>query len=158
MFPILPEAAEAPDSATRAGLHLLRFAEDLLGAVELHAQGRYGLSAGRLSLLLGLARAETQWLRPAELAEQLRVTRATVTGLLDALESAGLVARRRDPCDRRGIRVALTGAGRALVGRIAPGHALRLGAVMRALSDDDRVRLAALLDKVRAGFDALRGP
>jgi DNA-binding MarR family transcriptional regulator len=153
--PIPAEAVAA--SATLTTLEVLRFAEEVIGALELHAQGRYRISAGRLALLQLLDGAPGRALRPAELAERLGVTRATATGLLDALEADGLVARRRDPRDGRGVRVALTAAGRERMGRILPGHTGRLAAVTRSLTTDERSQLVALLDKVRSGLRALRG-
>jgi DNA-binding MarR family transcriptional regulator len=39
--------------------------------------------------------------------------------MVDALEGAGLVERRPDPDDRRSVLVALTKAGRDLLGRMA---------------------------------------
>jgi DNA-binding MarR family transcriptional regulator len=139
-------------------LQLLRVAEELVRASEIHAQGRFGLSRGRLGVLLWLARSEAAGLRPAELAERLHVSRATITALLDGLEAEGLVARRPDPTDRRARRVALTRAGRARAREIAPTHAARLAAVTRALDPDERAQLLALLDKLRAGLRALRSP
>jgi DNA-binding MarR family transcriptional regulator len=50
----------------------------------------------------------------AELSERLQLDSATMTGLLDRLERAGLVVRRADSTDRRVNRVALTAQGLAL--------------------------------------------
>ena len=67
------------------------------------------------------ARAEVIWrlhaLGPVtqrELSEALRCTPRNVTGLVDALEAAGLVSRGPHPTDRRATLVELTGQGRAL--------------------------------------------
>ena len=45
------------------------------------------------------------------LAEALQVTPRNITGLVDALEDTGLVARSRQPDDRRATLVSLTEAG-----------------------------------------------
>jgi DNA-binding MarR family transcriptional regulator len=152
-----PSTDDAARGATRTTLEVLRFAEEVVRALELHAQGRYRISAGRLALLELLDGGPPLALRPAELAERLGVTRATVSGLLDALEADGLVVRRPDPRDGRGVRVALSAAGREWMGRNLPGHSGRLAAVTRALTAEERSRLLALLDKVRSGLGALRG-
>lgn len=52
-------------------------------------------------------------LTQSELAEQLAVQAATVTNLLQRLEDAGLVVRRRDGADRRVVRVYLSDQGRS---------------------------------------------
>lgn len=156
---ILPPAARSPeDAALAASLQLLRIADELLRAFEIHAQGRFGLSRGRLDVLLWLERGDDAGLRAADLAERLLVSRATITVLLDGLEAEGLVARRPDPHDRRARRVVLTRAGRARAREIAPVHALRLAAVTRALDDDERGQLLALLEKLHGGLRALRSP
>jgi DNA-binding MarR family transcriptional regulator len=50
-------------------------------------------------------------MRQRELAEALRVTPRNVTGLLDALEATGFVARSPHPTDRRATLVTLTAQG-----------------------------------------------
>ena len=50
---------------------------------------------------------------PSEVARQLRVAPAVVTGLLDRLEQRGYVRRLADPNDRRRLRLALTDGGMA---------------------------------------------
>src|SRR3989440_5942724 len=53
-----------------------------------------------------------------ELAEAVGIQGATLTHHLDAMESAGLVTRRRDPANRRLHLVELTPAGEALFLRL----------------------------------------
>lgn len=156
LLPPLRPASD--DAALAAALQLLRVADELVRAFEIHAQGRFGLSRGRLGVLLWLERNDAAGLRPADLAERLRVSRAAITALLDGLEAEGLVARRPDPRDRRARRVVLTRAGRARAREIAPVHLARLAAVARALDGDERSRLLELLEKLRSGLRALRSP
>jgi DNA-binding MarR family transcriptional regulator len=54
-------------------------------------------------------------LTPSELARRLGLTSPSVTSLLDRLETAGLVVRRRHPADRRSVLVELTEAGDQLL-------------------------------------------
>jgi DNA-binding MarR family transcriptional regulator len=68
------------------------------------------------------ARAEVIWLlhqggprTQRELSQALKCTPRNVTGLVDALETAGFVARSSHPTDRRATIVSLTGQGRTLV-------------------------------------------
>lgn len=64
-----------------------------------------------------------EWRTQQELARALGIEGPTLTRHLDSLEQEGLVARRRDPNDRRAVRVELTDAGREL-------HAALLRAVI----------------------------
>jgi DNA-binding MarR family transcriptional regulator len=50
-----------------------------------------------------------------ELAEQMRIRPATLTGLADRLETRGLIRRWPDESDRRVVRVGLTDAGSSLL-------------------------------------------
>jgi DNA-binding MarR family transcriptional regulator len=49
-----------------------------------------------------------QLVRPVELSQQLGLTTASVTGLLDRLEKQGHIRRSRHPSDRRGVAIELT--------------------------------------------------
>ena len=56
-----------------------------------------GLMLVAASLVAGACGKEDKPLTPAELAERTGVTRATITGLVDTLERAGLVTRTPHP-------------------------------------------------------------
>jgi DNA-binding MarR family transcriptional regulator len=105
-----------------------------------------GLSRARAELLwrLGLGGPMTQ----RDLSRALACTPRNVTGLVDALEAAGLVARHPHPTDRRATLVTLTGSGgreaarmrtdyrtlaRSLFGDLAPAL------VNRFVADTDRI-------------------
>ena len=53
-------------------------------------------------------------LAPKELGRRLGLASASITRVLDRLESAGLAQRLRHPADRRGVLVVLTDAGRVV--------------------------------------------
>lgn len=64
---------------------------------------------GQATVLCVVARRDG--MTQSEIAEQLSVQGATITTMLQKLEEAGLVVRRRDPDDNRLVRVYLTEAG-----------------------------------------------
>lgn len=114
--------------------------------------GAHGLSEGRLVLLALLHAADPQGsgpgLAPHQLADGAGITRATTTGLLDALARDGLIHRQRDSTDRRSQRVTLTSQGRSLA-RLASVQYDRWAAALCApLDDRDRRRLWRLLGKL----------
>jgi DNA-binding MarR family transcriptional regulator len=84
-------------------------------------------------------------LTQSEIAEQLAVQGATVTTMLQRMEEAGLVTRRRDPDDNRLVRVYLTDAGRRLERDINAQFMRVEEATFSGLSPEDRVALRRML-------------
>lgn len=72
------------------------------------------LTFARYELLMLLHFSRTGALPVTKASTRLQVHPTSVTNAVDRLEAAGLVERRRNPEDGRGILVALTPAGRAL--------------------------------------------
>jgi DNA-binding MarR family transcriptional regulator len=71
-----------------------------------------------------------------------------LVALIDELEDRGLVARDRDPGDRRNYAISLTDEGRRLLtelGRVAGRHE---HAITAGLDDDERAQLLALLQHI----------
>jgi DNA-binding MarR family transcriptional regulator len=83
------------------------------------------------------------------LAEALDISVASVTGVVDRMESRGLVKRQRHPDDRRVVLVAPAAGGRKIFGEIDRRRRQGLAKLLSHLADDE---LAGLL----AGHRALR--
>jgi len=84
-----------------------------------------------------------------ELAGAVGIQGATLSHHLNAMESAGLVTRRRDPRNRRLHLVELTPEGDALFARLREA-AFTFDQRLRAgLTEQDVDRLEALLDRLR---------
>ena len=93
-------------------------------------------------------------LSPGALLRATLVTSGTMTNRIDRLEQAGLVRRRPDPQDKRGVLVTLTAAGAA---RVDAALADLLGAeraLLSSLPESDRRALADLLRILLAPLDA----
>jgi DNA-binding MarR family transcriptional regulator len=111
-------------------------------------QGRTPYSYGVLSLLDQGACA-TQ----ATIADALRYDRSYLVGVLDELEEAGLIERRRDSTDRRRHVVSLTPAGRKELVKLRALHERLDEEFFSALSADELQTLTRLLAKVAAAQD-----
>ena len=86
----------------------------------------------------------------AALAEIMEVETATVARLIDRLETAGWVARRADPHDRRVKRVSLTAKAEDIMDEVGEiGQQLR-DDMLTDLSYDQRDQLLATLSTVKA--------
>ena len=81
----------------------------------------------------------------SEIAEQLSVQGATVTNILQRMEEAGLVTRRRDLDDNRLVRVFLTDAGRQKERAITEQFVQLESAVFDGISEPERALLRRLL-------------
>ena len=134
---------------------LLGTAADVLSAIN-SGLAKFGVSQARFRTLLHLRRAGKAGVHPIDLAAALGVGKATVTGLVDGIEKAGLA--RRLPCaeDRRSIMVALTPKGTRLIDSLAPCRLKRVSELMNGLSAYEKLELTRLLDKVNAGLPAFR--
>jgi DNA-binding MarR family transcriptional regulator len=136
-------------SSVEAFLNLLRVTSDVLDATEEYF-GEHGTSQGRFTVLCLLNRNPDVPLCPADLAERAGVTRATMTGLLQGLESEGLLKRTSSTDDKRMFFVELTAKGRRYLDNILPDWFRRVDDLMDGLNDKERVTMLKLLEKVRS--------
>src|SRR5262249_39036407 len=89
----------------------------------------HGLEPWEFDVLAALRREGPPYeLSPGALLRTTLVTSGTMTNRVDRLEQAGLVRRRPDPHDKRGVLVTLTAAGpsrggRAFTDLLTAGHA-----------------------------------
>lgn len=100
-----------------------------------HVLGDYGLSEGRMAVLLA-CHSEVE-VTPRQLAQRIGVTTATVTGLLDRLQRDGLIIREPHSDDRRAVIVRNTEAGTQLVKKLLPRYSTWLTGVAAGISDED---------------------
>jgi DNA-binding MarR family transcriptional regulator len=84
------------------------------------------------------------------LGDALRLDPANLVGLLNELEQRALLARRRDPNDRRRHIVELSPAGRTALARAERALASVQDDVLSGLDDDERCTLHTLLLRAAA--------
>lgn len=127
------DSLEVATALHRAAIRLLR-------AVRV-ADDETGVSAPKLSALSVLTFGGSQSLSSLARAEQ--VTPATMSKLVSDLEAEGLVAKRVDREDRRGVRIEVTAKGRALMEEGRRRRLVLLQARLAKLSREERAHLAA---------------
>lgn len=103
------------------------------------ADAESGLSAPKLSALSVLAFAGPQSLSSLARAEQVRAP--TMSKLVADLEAEGLVVKKSDRTDRRGVRIEVTSRGRALM---EEGRKRRLALLRKGVARLSAVELATL--------------
>jgi DNA-binding MarR family transcriptional regulator len=149
--PEAPAAARVIEALIQAAHGFRRLADARLGGRGLPG----GLSAPRMRLLLALKDAAP--LRMGDLAASLGISARTVTTLVDALESEGMIARQPHPTDRRATLLDLTPAGRASIDEIGRAQRDLAEEALAALDAAERAQLLSLLNRV-AGDRSACGP
>jgi DNA-binding MarR family transcriptional regulator len=118
------------------------------------AFSEHGLETWEFDVLAALRRAGTPYeLSPGQLLTLTLVTSGTMTNRIDRLAARGLVTRRPDLDDRRGVLVTLTAQGRAQVDAALSDLLVQERAILSALPRADQDRLADLLREVTVPFD-----
>jgi DNA-binding MarR family transcriptional regulator len=128
----------------------------LLRAAYLTALGyaREGLPADGQPRIFGMLAvlAETGPRSQRELGELLGVNRTIMVKVVDTMEAAGLLERRRNPADRRSYALQPTEQGLAKLAALRPAVLEMEAAFTAPLKRSGRARLNALLRKLLAGF------
>jgi DNA-binding MarR family transcriptional regulator len=90
---------------------------------------------------------------PGELADQLDLSSGAITNRLDRMERSGLIRRKPDPGDRRGVVVELTDEGRQAYESATGMQARREAFFASALSRAEQQELNGLLRKLMLAFE-----
>lgn len=100
--------------------------------------------------LVLLSLKQAHWRTQRDLAHAVGIQSPTMTRHLDNMEAAGLVARRRDPQDRRVMRVELTAAGEELFHRLRAAAVAFDERLRSGFSDDEVAQLRDMLERLRS--------
>jgi DNA-binding MarR family transcriptional regulator len=103
---------------------------------------------------MALWAAEEQGIAHKDIASAMGVTRATVSGLMAALEREGFVKSEADSADRRKSIARLTARGSTVVNQAFEASMARFRAVFAPLSASELTDLVVLLQRFRDGFSA----
>lgn len=112
------------------------------------------LELWEFDVLSALRRAGRPYqLSPKALLQQTLVSSGTMTNRIDRLVDRGLVERRTDPNDGRGILVIMTAPGRERVDAAISTLLSAESELLERLSTPDQERLSGLLRKLSLDFD-----
>jgi DNA-binding MarR family transcriptional regulator len=116
---------------------------DWMGALKRMHEGAFSLVHLNVLVLVSSAGPLTM----SQLADQLDVSVASATGIVDRMEKKGVVERRRNERDRRVVEVHVTEQGRQMFSNMQTEREARLVRILETVPDDD---LAALAQGMRA--------
>lgn len=121
---------------------------------ELMTEEHWAIEAGFRPPCMGVL-AVVERMQPVSqrvISDTLGLDASDVVGVLDILEEANLVQRRRDPDDRRRHAVVLTEQGETAARRLAEVRRQASDRVLATLDDEERRQFVALLDRANAGL------
>ncbi len=144
----LPE----PTDAFQTMSVISRIARMLLRITDEYS-AKLGISQTKLAVLLYLNSEPQLFASPSALALHCGVSRAAMTGLLDALEQEGYVERDNHPSDRRALMIKLTLKGQQFLNLIAPQDQHPLSELISSLSDLERQKLNQMITKLFKLFE-----
>ncbi|MHC0053568.1 MarR family winged helix-turn-helix transcriptional regulator [Actibacterium sp. D379-3] len=127
----------------------------ILRATELYGRKlakEAGLTAVQLRVLQIVA--EKGFSTPKELSGRMGVTQATVTALINKLETKGLLQRQRSETDRRQTNLLITDTGRQTVATAPDPLQQRYVREFEALEEWEQAMIVAVLERVASMLDA----
>jgi DNA-binding MarR family transcriptional regulator len=136
-----------PASAMRVATSVMRVQQILLARYDAVLR-RHGLTFARYEALVLLRFSRAGALPLKIMGERLMVHPTSVTNTVDRLVAAGLVERRPNPADGRGVLAALTGEGAQVV-EAATADLTAIDFGLAGVGEDQRAALFAALREIR---------
>lgn len=85
---------------------------------------------------------------PSELGDDLAVTRANISGLLNALEKLRYIERKFDVQDRRRVKVVMTEEGKHILAKAWPIYEEVVSQIFNELSEEEKGSLLSMLSRL----------
>jgi len=154
-MPAIPPAAAVSADVTEIERALTRISY-LASRVRQHERlmALAGVSLDRAAVALLRQIADSEPLRPSELAVRLGVEASHVTRQVQQLQKAGYVTRVPDPDDHRAQRIQLTPAGQEAVDRIREASYRGMQMALADWSPQELRQLATLFHRMVDDFQA----
>ena len=122
----------------REGFEIARLHRQVEQVIENDLAG-WGLNARQVEIMEALYYNTKGTMTPADLSEEVSLTRSAMTSALDSLEKVGHIVRRPHPTDRRMLAISLTPPGRAFIEKHLPERYQRLHRIFAGcLSKEER--------------------
>jgi DNA-binding MarR family transcriptional regulator len=149
------QAVSGARSAERAATEVVRSIRRIIRAVDIHSKrvGRsVGLTVPQIVVLGGIR--DLGEVTSSTLSAHVHLSPATVTTILDNLESRGLVERVRSVVDRRVVHPRLTDSGRRVLAEAPPLLQSAFMAAFAELPEGERAHIVSAFSRVAEMMDA----
>lgn len=112
---------------------------------------QHGATRAQWKALLGISRHEG--INQGGLADLLEVEPITLCRLVDRMEEAGLVERRRDPKDRRAWQLFLTDKAHPVLDELHATASELMDQALRGISNTQTTMMTELMNRIRDNLD-----
>ncbi|MDH6267399.1 DNA-binding MarR family transcriptional regulator [Rhizobium sp. SG_E_25_P2] len=143
------EAAESAKQELRVWLRMLSTTKLVTQEIRRRLRAEFGATLPQFDLLAQLYR-EPEGLRLGEISKRTMVTNGNITGLVERLETDGLLVRETPGDDRRVTVARLTEQGRKTFAEMARVHETWLGEMMADVDKDVFATLNHSIDQLQA--------
>jgi MarR family 2-MHQ and catechol resistance regulon transcriptional repressor len=113
---------------------------------------KYDISNAKFNVLVVLLKGNKAGIMLSEIGEQMIVSKANITGLIDRLQRQGYVKRIRDNIDRRKIMAVMTPEGKAFTEKLLEDYREWIVNITNITNDEEKEQLIKILKKLRNGL------
>lgn len=145
----VPDAV--PDAGAPAAHDILIEIRRIIQSITIHSKKQFketGLTVPQGLVLQAIGSSGQSLVTAAEVSRQVRLSPATLTGILDRLEKGGFIRRERDVQDRRKVRLSLTEKGAERLISVSPTLQDRFLVRFNSLDEEERTRLHSALRRI----------
>jgi len=141
------ELGDIDADAVRDGLEVCKLHRQTESAIEADL-AKWGLSARQVEILESLFYRPDGTVTPAELSDEVCLTRSAMTSALDSLERPGYIVRAPHESDRRMVTISLTPSGREFIKQHLPERYSRIARITSQISLKDRKTMIRVYTKI----------
>ena len=131
----------------------------IIRAIDIHSKSlvkQFGLTGPQLVVVQEISRSQS--ITASEIAKEISLSQATVTGILDRLEKRGLISRKRSENDRRRIFAKTTSEGEKILNAAPPLMQESFTEQFNDLEDWEQHMILSSLQRLVSLMDARKIP
>ncbi|WP_372655268.1 MarR family winged helix-turn-helix transcriptional regulator [Halobacteriovorax sp.] len=112
----------------------------------------FSLTKPQLDVLVVIKFSSHDALKATEIAEELFVSKANISGLISRLESAGFIERAVDPDDSRAKKLTLSSKANDVLDKVLPKYITMTNKIMSKFSEEEKTILVGQLEYIESSM------